>query len=41
LGIFVFFWYGHSRHPEIHYHFLTFFWVLASGPPSAKLCPPG
>jgi len=31
---------GHPRHPEIHCHFLTFFWVLASGPPSAKLCPP-
>jgi len=37
----------HPRHPEIHYHFLTFFWVLASGPhpvtsgpPSAKLCSP-
>jgi len=22
----------HPRHPEIHYHFLTFLWVLASGP---------
>ena len=37
---------GHLRHPDMHYHFLTFFWILASGsptvtsgPPSAKLCP--
>jgi len=31
--------YGYPRHPEIHSHFLTLFRVLASGPPSAKLCP--
>jgi len=33
--------YGYPRHPEIHYHFLSFVWVLASEPPSAKLSPRG
>jgi len=39
-GVFVFFiWYGHPRHPDIHYHFLTFFWVLARGPLSVNSGP--
>jgi len=43
-----FIWYGHPLHPEIHYHFLTFyeFWFVGtakvtSGPASDKFCLPG
>ena len=34
-----FIWYEHPRRSEIHYHFLTFFRVLASGPLQLSFAP--